>query len=861
MWHRVRAWFRRDAIADEIREELEFHVAMRAEELERQGQSPDAARRAARRRVGNISRLRDEGYDVRGAGVLESFTQDLRHSARLWRLRPASSAAVVGTMAAGTALVAVLVAVLHAAWLRPLPLTAADRLVRVDLSFAPPDSEVAVMSPSYRDVERLRQHIDVFAALGARTTLEDRLVLDHGEPERITGYAATPGYFEALGAVPVVGRTFTESDLRTGAPAVVVLGHAFWRQRFGADRSIVGTSTRLDGRDVTIVGVAPAAFHRTVHVWRPLVMSGPEADFPGSGLDVQALLSVNTTPALAQQRLADHVGHWPPNPFVGRIVGASLHLVYDDVVSTTAQAVWLMIGSVAVLVVLVVVNVAGLVYVQGARRWEELAVRAALGAGRGRLIRQQFTEATALGLVAALIGLVVAVVLLDGLVAVLPIEMSPHVEPSINLNVVLITSLASLLTAWAVALAPAWRLSRADLRLWMAGRPSERQRRWLPRPGQWVTAVQVALAALLLVGGALLAATVDRLLAVDLGFEPERFHVLEVAPLDPDPAVWSTYFTALLTRLEAHPSIEAVAATDWLPLSNRAGVVLAADPSVDWNLWFIGASSQYAKAMGLRMREGRWFTEAEMAAPVVVLTASAARAVFRAEPALGRSVNMGGPPTHPRLHTVVGIVDDIKGWGPKSKPETTAFVPIAPGPAQPPAIVIRTKSEMSLSVTELKGLATGLGPRVVFERLRGGTALLDDAIAAPRHRLTLVAVLAMTGLCLALIGIAGVSMESVVRRTKEIGVRTACGASGGQVVFVVVRDALQPAVLGLILGLGIAAYAGRLLEPFLFATSPTDGRLYLVVALAALVVVSLAAWIPARRAASIDAAAVLKHEK
>jgi predicted permease len=853
LWRRAKALFRRDVIADEISEEMRFHLDMRAEELRRRGWSEAESIRLARHWFGNVTRLRDEGYDVRGGGVLETVWQDVRYGIRRLGRRPTFAVAAVGTLSLGMALVAVLLSIVDAAWLRPLASGNPDRVMSVMLQFDATGGRAREfsLSPSVVDLEALRSATAAVAAVGSYHAFEERLVLDDGEPERVRTLSATAGYFEAMDAVPVLGRTFTQDDGRAGAEDVVILGFGMWRQRFGGAADVIGTRVSLEGHPATVIGVAPHDFHHSTQLWRPVPTHDDRAARRGSGARVIARLHPGVTVTDASRILDQSLENMHRDAF-GVPTQVVFEPVYDDVVGDTRDAVQLIGLAVLVLVALVGVNVAGLVYAEGATRRQELAVRASLGAGRGRLIRQLLTDAALLAIGAAVLGMCVSAVSLNGLLAILPLELPPHVIPEIDIRVMSATMVVGVVTAWLVAALPAWRLTRMQLREWIDGRiPDSRSGRF-GRPGQLVVAVQVTLAVILLAGGGLLVRTLDQLLSVDLGLDPDAVHVLEVTPLDPAGSVWETYYPALVDRLRAIPGIEAVGASDWIPFAPTM-LVMALDPDEDGpDLTPAGVTPGLLEALGVTVLNGRAFSQTDVGQPVVVLSESAAREVFNDTDVVGRVIDWPVP------HSVIGVVSDVRGWGPESKPQNIAYMGLVPHALTPPAIVFRAGASRP-SLPELRSLASSIGPRAIVERVRPLSALLDDNIRAPRQRTALLMLLAGLGLVLALVGVGGVTAQSVVRRTRELGLRLSFGATSGQVVRLVARDTILPSLAGLAVGLVIAYFGGRLLEEYLFQVSPTDRWTMAAVGIVVVVVTTVVAWVPARRASRVDPVEALRE--
>lgn len=781
---------------------------------------------------------------------METIGQDVRHCLRQLRRKPAYATAVIATLALGMGLIATLSSIVDAAWLRPLPYVSADRIGDVTFEMEPTDGQTHTLNPSVQDVAALQALTSVFAAVGTYHAYEDRPIVDTGEPERVIALTASDGYFEALGAVPAPGRTFVPGDGKQGAEAVVILGHAYWRQRFAGATDVIGQRVTIDGVRTTVVGVAPPDFHRAAHVWRPMPAHDDRASMRGSGASVIVRLQGGVTWEDARLALEATARQLPPARYVGRATGATLEPIYREMIDSTRDAVLLIAAGVLVLVVLVGVNVSGLVYADGVVRRHELAIRASLGAGRGRLVRQQLTDATVLALAACVVGLVVAAVALDAFLAVLPLELPPHAAPVIDLRTMAATLLCGVLTAWMVTAWPAWRLAGFNLREWLEGRMSDVRKGWFGRPGQVSVFLQVTLAVVLLAGGGLLLRSLDRLLSVDLGFDPDAVHVLEVAPLDPSPVVLAQYYPALVERLRGLPGVDRVGATDWIPLRPQMVFQAMAPDGPDLNP--AGVTPGVLEAMGVRVLGGRLLTATDEGQPVVVLSEAAAREVFGEVDVVGRSVGLGRP------HTVVGVVSDIRGWGPASAPQNVVYTWLQPHPFMLPSVVIRIFGA-GPSMAEIRAAAASVGPRVIVERMRPATALLTENTEQPRERSTLLSLLAVFGLVLALVGVAGVTAQAVARRTREIGVRMACGATPGQVVRAVAADTLKPVLLGLLAGLGASLYFGRILDRYLFQITLTDPVTMAVVGGIVAVSATAVAWIPARRAARVDPVLALRQ--
>jgi putative ABC transport system permease protein len=849
---RLRAVWRRNGVADEIAEEMQFHLEMRIDELEQRGLSPAEARRAASRRFGNVAVLRDRGYDIRGGGFLETVATDIRFAWYLLQRRRIYSIAAILTLALGIGLTSALVSIVDATWLRPLPFPEPDRLMRVRLTVEDPVRRSEISDPSLADVRALRAST-VLEQIGQRTTWEERLVLDDGQPERTKVLTMSEGYADVFGVAPVAGRAFVESDARQGAPPVAILGHAFWQRRFAADLSVIGRTILVGNVSRTVVGVLPPVVHRDTHIWIPDARPA-ETQHRDGGAETYARLRTGVTLQEAERALSAAARGWPVAPKAPGVTGVTLTPVYDEAIESTREGVTLIAVAVLLLVLLVSVNVAGLIFADGVERRREFAVRASMGAGHRRLVRQLLTEAAVMGAIASVLGIGVAWWSLDSLVAVLPIDFPPHASAGMNARVLVITVTAAVVTIIAITLWPAWQLTRSPLIEIMSGAAQQRPTPWPRALGRGLIAVEVALAVVLLTGGGLLIRSLDRLLSVDLGFRPEAIQTLEVTPLDPSPAVWAQYFPAALTALRGVPGVAAAGAIDGMPLGNNGLIVMAASPegggAMD-DVTLAGVTPGYLEAMGVAVIAGRTFTEQDRGGNVVVIDATLARRLFPDGGAVGKTVELETP------MTVIGVVSSVRDT-PRTG-NTTIYTWLTPHSFLPPTIVLRSVDGKPLSQEMLRAAVQSVGTRVLVERIRPGTDLLNDTVANSRHRTVLLSLLAGLGLLLTLIGTAGVTAYAVARRTQEVGIRIAFGATPGNVVRSMTAEALKPILFGLAAGSACAYFASTALTRFLFQTAARDPGTMVTVAATLFVSTLLAAWLPARRAARVDPVAAIRE--
>ncbi|HEU4688033.1 MAG TPA: ABC transporter permease, partial [Vicinamibacterales bacterium] len=459
---RLRALFRRNATIDEIREELQFHVQMRTDELARDGLDPTAARHAAVQRFGNLAVIQDRGYDVRGGAMLETIAQDVKYGVRQLRHQPAFSFVAILTLALGIGVSTALFSVIDAALLRPLPYPNPEELVTISVEEVRPNGRKSQYAPSMADIRRWQALSTVVSHAGmGRVSGFVPLIVDAGTPQRLVVAEASEDFLETYGVLPILGRGIHLDDTREGAPPVALLGHAFWQHEFGGDPSVLGRALRIENEPVTIVGVLPAGFYTETAVWQARQFSARRLENRGSGTPVIARLRPGVT--LAQATAALDAATPPSEPGGAPTASARVILgsMYDDETGSYGATIRTLSMAVGLIVLIASVNVAGLMLARGATREVELAIRASIGAGRGRLIRQLLTESLLLALAGAATGVLLAYVSLDSLVALVPLELPANSPVAINATVLSFALAIAIVTALLFGLVPALKLSRA----------------------------------------------------------------------------------------------------------------------------------------------------------------------------------------------------------------------------------------------------------------------------------------------------------------------------------------------------------------------------------------------------------------
>jgi predicted permease len=863
--NRLRALLGRDVIVDEIHEEIQFHLHERIVEHERRGLSPAEARRTALRKFGNPSVVQDQGYDVRGGGLMESFLQDVRYGVRLLGKQRGFSAVALVTLALGTGATTALFCVVDAALIRPLPYAHPEQLVRVGLApFSRPDVTTA---PSLADMDDWRTLTHVFSHLGTAKN-DATILLEGADPERVVVASATLDYLPMYGRTPFIGRAFTANDEQLGAPPVVILGYRFWQSHFQGSPAVLGQTLRFADQSDTIIGVLPDDHSRTQRaLWRPLQVTPAARDahqYAG-----WARLRDGVTIEEARRETSALAARLEKERPANKGMGVRITREYDNATRFYRPTVNVLLGAVGFVLLIACVNVASLQLAKGATRETELAIRASIGAGRGRLIRQMLTESIVLSLAGSALGALLAWLLLDTLVANIPVPISSDVQVRLNGWVLAATIGLALLSGVLFGLAPALKLSRTELNT-VLGRGSRGIRSTVSKAAsRALVTVEVAAAVLLVAGAALMIKSFARLSTFDLGFDPTGFVTMEVQPVDPGVQTFATYYPALLDRLRGLPGVAAVGATNDLPLGGSYSFSRVRTVGEGGEKLFPISVQQvvpgYFEALALPLRSGRLVQQSDMSgAPWIMLSEQAAAAIFPDGRAVGQRVEYNKV-----WHQVIGVVGNVWAFGPERAPYSHIYVAYEPAgraslagrrSGQPMVVIVRPAQRALVSEAVLREAARTVGPPALVRRVRAGGEWWSETIVTPRQRTVLIGILGGLGLLLALVGVFGVTSFTVSRRIPEIGVRLAFGARPGQVVRMMVKDASMPIASGIAIGLIAAFFLTKVIATFLFKTTAHDPVAFIAVAATLAAGGAVAAWIPARRAAKVDPVVALRAD-
>ncbi|HEX8691760.1 MAG TPA: ABC transporter permease [Longimicrobium sp.] len=870
----------------EVDEELRFHLEMRAAEYAAAGAPPEQARGRALSRFGDLERVRRACLAIgrrvekleRRRRWLDDLAQDLRYAARQFLRSPAFTATAVLSLAAGIGANAAVFGVVHAVVLRPPPYPAPERLVRVHETWRGSDGKVA--PGLFAD---LRRGTRSFAALAAYDGAGFNLAGGAGA-ERVPGARVSAEYFRVPGLPPLAGRYFLPDEERPGRGRVAVLGEALWRRRFGGDPRVVGSAVRLNGEPHTVVGVAPAEASlgpaTPAQLWVPLTVDAAFlGEYDGHSLTVVGRLREGASPEWARAELAAvarAAAARHPADLAERGVRAGA--LGEELVRDVRPKLLVLWGAAAAVLLLVCANVAGLLLARSAARRHEIAVRAALGAGTGRMVRQLLAEGMLLAAAGGAAALAVAWAGVRLLVRLAPDGLPFLERAGLDARVLAYAAGLTLAAGALCGLIPAAAAARLDVEGALRSAGSGRGRRTAAGTGRALAAAQVAAALVLLAATGLLARSGIALARVEPGFEPRGVLAMSLTlPRDARraPERAAATFSAAVERVRALPGVEAAGAVSDLPLGGASTDVglrvegrpmpAGTPPSAHLRLVTPG----YFTAMRIPLLRGRAPAAGDGpgSPPVVLVNRALAKKLWPGEDPLGKRVSCCAKPDRPAWREVVGVVGDVRHFGLAAEPAPELYVPHAQAPAgawvwldATMTLVARSPSAPGALADEARAAVGGLGPDLPLFQVRTMEEVVAASTAAVRFTTLLFAAFAALGVALAAFGVYGVLALSVAQRTHEFGVRLALGAHPARVRALVVRQGAALALVGIGAG-GLAAPAlTGPLRPLLYHVAPVDAPTYAAVAALLLGVAVLASYLPARRATRVDPAVTLRSD-
>ena len=885
---RLRNLIRRKRAESELEDEVRFHFERQVEKCIREGLTLNEATRRARLMFGGVEQIKEECRDARGLRILDTLLQDIRYGLRMLRRNPVFTAVAVLTLALGVGVNTAIFSIVNAVLLRPLPFHDPDRLVRI--VFNNPGLALRDVPFSVPELEDLRNRAGVFEevapAMGASVNLTGAK-----HPERLEMLGTTFNYFLMLGITPEIGRLFGPQDNTLSFSGSVVISDGLWRRSYGADPGVLGRSLRLDNDVYTIVGVLPPGFHHPgqtiagdIDLWLP---TGFRADpFPKPTRDARVIpvaigrLKPGLTMAQAQARLTAMAAELRldfPSDYPSRAKWTiELQSLQESLVGNVRPMLLVLFGAVVMIVLLVSLNIANLLLARSSGRQQEMAVRTALGASRGRMISQMLTESALLALIGGAGGVAAAVGSSSVLQRFVPSNIPRLSELSIDWVVLVFSLTLSLLTGLLFGLAPAIQSSRPDLS--PAVREGARGSGYSLRTVRLrdvLIASELAIAVVLMVGAGLLLRTLRDLLEVSPGFNPTQVVTANIwlpVPNDPqkDPYLKASQQTVfnreLLRRMSAIPGVQLAGVTSSLPTTSQTfnGALdiddRAAGSSQDLSAEFIRVSPDYFRVMQAPLVRGRFFTEGDEDGqpPVAMIDEATAGRYWAGRDPLGRRLRFGQNPARKWL-TVVGVVKDIKHDGLEVDGVPHVYVSINQVPGRTLSVVLRTSLPANRLEPEIRREIQGIDPGLPVFHVTPMNEVIDESLASRRFSADLVGGFAGMAMLLASIGIYGLLAYMVGQRSREIGLRIALGARRDDILELVLGRGVRLAAVGIAVGLMVAFATASLMASLLYGVRPHDPAIFLTVPLLLLLVTALASYIPAWRATKVDPVVALRE--
>ena len=796
---------------------------------------------------------------------MERLVMDVRYAVRRLRATPTVSAIAIATVALAVGANTAIFSVTDAALMRRPPFPQPDRVVKVFETSA--DRPGSLYSVSYPTLSAWRERHDLVAALstfkGGSATVMER------DPEQAGVSLVSLDYFAVYGVRPLVGRVFEAADMLAGSPPVVVLSHAFWQKYFTGSVDVIGRPLHLADGTPTIIGVLPPDVPFSTPLYRPLQPSAAAASPRARQYGVTARLQPGITIEQAQAEFQAISRRMPDDGERGSI-GVRVEPYAEGTARYARPTLRILTAAVAFILLIACVNVAGLLFARGATRGRELALRASLGARRGRLVMQLLVESCMVSLLGGALGVALAWIGLDALIKAIPLSLPATARPEIDLRVLGFTLGLSLATGVMFGLPPAWRFSRANL-VASLGSGSRTATPISRRVTGILIAIEIALTLVLVSGAALMLRSLSNLYGVDKGFSPAGVITLEATPLQNDDETYRRYYAALLERIRALPGVEAAGAADTFPLGPSRAMSMASAVGITAptpkGIVVTSVMPGFFDAMRIPVRAGRVLgSEDRTGTPATaVLNERAARAFFQGASPIGRQMTLGNDTLE-----IVGVVADLRSKDLGSDPEPEIYRAYAQSKAGTSlegravgrrlALIVRTAGDRRAVATTLREQAHAVGHRALVQRVRTFDDWIDDSARLTQQRTTLLTLLGSLGLLLALIGVFGMTSYAVSQRTREIGVRVALGATTRDVLTAVGGSASAAIAIGVIVGAGATLWAGRAIASFLYNVTPWDPISLAAAALTLAVAAALAAYLPARRALRVDPVNALREE-
>ena len=887
---RLRSLVRRKRVEAELDDELRFHFDQQVEKHVRSGLTREEAARRARLLFGGIDQVKEECRDARGVHLMEALFQDIRYGLRMLRKKPVFTMVAVLTLALGVGANTAIFSIVNAVLLRSLPFRSPDRLVRI--IFNNPGVGLRDIPFSVPELDDLRTRSGVFEDVSAIGGGSVNLT-GADQPERLEFRVTHPNYFSMLGVPPQIGRLFGPQDFALGFAPVAVISDALWRRSYGGDPGVLGRTLHLDNDAYTIVGVLPPGFRHpgptvsgNVAVFLTAGFSADPAPKPTRGTRVMPAaigrLKPGLTLAQAQARLtamAIELRHDFPSDYPAQAKWTiEIQPMQESLVGNVRPMLLVLMGAVILIVFIVSLNIANLLLARASGRQQEMAVRLAMGASRGRMIRQMLTESVLLSCIGGVAGIATAFGTLGFILHFVPSNIPRLSEVSIDWVVLAFALVISLLTGLLFGLAPAIQSTKSTLSSQI--REGARGSGYGTKTGRLRDALivsELAFAVVLMVGAGLLLRTLRELLQENPGFNPT--HVIAASvwlPIPNDPKVdpylgiahKTTFSREVLRRVKAIPGVELAGITSDLPATAQDNINTNAltiedrpiESSQDLRAEIIRISPDYFRVMQAPLVRGRFLAEGDEDGKqrVAIIDETTARRYWTDRDPLGRRLRFGPDPSQPWM-TVVGIVKDIKNDGLDIDGVPHIYVSIYQNGDRELSVVLRTSLPAAALEPQIRHEIQSIDPGLPVFQVSSMNDVLDASLASRRFSAGMVGGFAGAALLLASIGIYGLLAYIVGQRSREIGLRLALGAGRADILRLIVTKGVVLASAGILAGVLLSASTSSMMGALLYGVRPVDPIVFFVVPVLLFAVAALASYLPARRAAKVDPLVALRE--
>ena len=900
-WHRrILNIFRSNRISRDIKREMEFHIAERVDSLVAGGMSEAQARIVARRQFGNVS---SKGEDTRRMDIadwVQSVAGDIRYTMRAIVHSPVFAVVTIASLGLGIGANTTIFTLLDAVVLRPLAVERPSELayLAIDSAGAPMDGtggDTWFTNPLW---EQVRDRQDVFSAIGAfaKTSFD---LAESGEARRVSGAYVSGEYFKTFAVTPAAGRLISKTDDFRGCAGLAVLGYRFWEREYGSAPNVVGQPIRLNGRLLDVVGISESSFRGPETGFEadvylpicalPLMRDARDLDARSSSwLRVIGRLPSDVDVRQARVRIADiaHAAfdetipqHWrveDQRDYATRTLRIRpAERGFSEVRADYSKALFALMAGVVLILLIACANVANLLLSRAEARYRELAIRLAIGAGRGRILRQLVTESIVLAVAGSLVGLFVARAGSSAMVAMLPtghLSNTVSLDLALNWRLLAFTALVASVTVALCGLYPAWRATRVSAQSAMKAQARgvvEGHTRF--RLGKSLVAAQVALSVVLLVSAGFLVRTLNNLSRLDPGFTSDGVLLasIDLRRAEVPAQATSEVQRQILERLRLTPGVVAASMSELTPVGgnywNEELLIDGYTPKslMDGVTWFNEVSDDYFTTLGTRLLAGRDFGAGDVPGSelVVIVNDKWARRFFGNQSPLGRHFRIHDNRKIKGPYTIVGLVENSKYSTLRDTAEAIAYLPKSQNAQGNSRVVVeaRTSGSATSLIPAVRQALSDVNPRIIvdFQTL---SRQLETSLQRERMLAVLSALFGWVALALAVLGLYGVMAYSVARRRQELGVRIALGALRGRVVRLVLGEVGVVVLIGLVIGVIGARVASTQVAPFLYGTAPADARVYIAAALVLATVAFVAALLPAWRAARVDPIEALREQ-